>query len=153
MLPSQRSGPRAKDLTGMQFNSWTVKHFAERVVTENATTNYWMCECVCGTEKKIATSNLRYGLSKSCGCKTNGMGNRHSLEFMREKTYGYLEVIARAEKGKGWITKCHNCGRETMKMTSNLLRGKVFTCGHKECKARWRKGEPPAHGNWDADLS
>lgn len=48
------------DIKGNQFNRWTVVAYIGG--------GYWACKCSCGTEKKVIGYNLRYGISKSCGC-------------------------------------------------------------------------------------
>lgn len=58
------------DLLGMTFGFWTVLEFMGRDPQRNLK---WRCRCVCGREKVVAGQHLRYGSSKSCGCKTAGL--------------------------------------------------------------------------------
>jgi hypothetical protein len=60
--------PRTIDLTGKTFGSWTVLGYGGSTA-KRATGATWLCRCVCGTERPINTKVLRYGHSKSCGCK------------------------------------------------------------------------------------
>ena len=53
------------DLKNKKFGRWTVLNYAE---TRNGGRSYWLCECDCGTVRKVATSHLRSGNSTSCGC-------------------------------------------------------------------------------------
>lgn len=39
----------------------------------------WICRCECGNEKILSYSNIVYGLTKSCGCKTNKYRNPDHL--------------------------------------------------------------------------
>ncbi len=57
------------DLTGQKFNYWVVigsgrVHYKPGGGTER----YWLCRCVCGTEKEVMSSMLRHGRTQSCGC-------------------------------------------------------------------------------------
>ncbi len=52
------------DISGQTFSAWTVIGPPIRT-TRHA---LWPCRCVCGIERDVASSSLRYGLSKSCGC-------------------------------------------------------------------------------------
>lgn len=57
------------DLTSLlkkQFGYWTVISRAPRGAPGNSK---WVCHCICGTERLRTSHELRYGLSKSCGCK------------------------------------------------------------------------------------
>lgn len=58
------------DLTGKRFNRWTV---IKRVGTyyspaRDGVTPTYLCRCDCGTERVVIGRNVKYGLSKSCGC-------------------------------------------------------------------------------------
>ncbi len=58
--------PRTQDLTNTHFERWTVLCFAGY----KGRYAYWTCKCQCvyGTIKDVAVSNLRNHSSKSCGC-------------------------------------------------------------------------------------
>lgn len=56
--------PELIDLTGRQFDRWTVVRYGEK---RNGN-HLWWCRCHCGTEKLIYSGSLRRGLSRSCGC-------------------------------------------------------------------------------------
>jgi hypothetical protein len=63
---------RLIDLTGRKFGYWTVlaihperKRYGK---TRRAVVALWMCRCVCDTERLVLGTNLRRGLSLSCGC-------------------------------------------------------------------------------------
>lgn len=43
----------------MIFGRWTVKE---------TTTNNWLCECECGTQRVVRSHMLHVGKSRSCGC-------------------------------------------------------------------------------------
>lgn len=52
------------DLTGKRFGRLTVIH---KDKSRNGRT-YWLCLCDCGETVSVIASNLKRGLSKSCGC-------------------------------------------------------------------------------------
>lgn len=58
---------RFKDLTGQRFERWTVVGYAGKRSNNAA---IWLCRCDCGTEKRVASSSLIQGHSRSCGCLT-----------------------------------------------------------------------------------
>ena len=49
------------DLTDKNFGYWTV-------IKKSSKSNYWTCQCKCGTIKDIFRGNLIQGTYKSCGC-------------------------------------------------------------------------------------
>ena len=53
------------DLTGQRFGRLTALRPAEYSRAGSA----WVCRCDCGREAVVRTDNLRYGRTKSCGCK------------------------------------------------------------------------------------
>lgn len=55
------------ELAGQTFGRWTVIAPGQR--TYRGWFTHWLCRCECGTEREVATGNLRKGLSTSCGCR------------------------------------------------------------------------------------
>ena len=53
------------DLKNKRFNSWTVINGP----ILNRGRRYWLCKCVCGASREVDGSNLKNGISKSCGCQ------------------------------------------------------------------------------------
>lgn len=58
------SRPWREDLTGQKFGRLTVIAAAEAVHGARR----WLCRCDCGTETIVGHSQVKNGLSKSCGC-------------------------------------------------------------------------------------
>ena len=54
------------DLTGKIFGRFTVDRFSHYEPKNRS--YYWVCLCLCGSEKKVKGANLRSGSTKSCGC-------------------------------------------------------------------------------------
>ncbi len=57
--------PNFKDLTGQQFDLWTVLHEAPR---RNGKVR-WLCRCECGRERAVVATRLICGRSRCCGCR------------------------------------------------------------------------------------
>ena len=66
------------DLTGKQFGDW---HVIEQAHSDNDNRTYWVCRCTCGKYSVVDSHSLKYGLSKSCGCKRGD--NRAKTELIR----------------------------------------------------------------------
>lgn len=84
---------QATDETGNRYGSLIVLGRAENNKRDKA---MWHCLCDCGTETIVLGSSLRYGYSKSCGCKAVAK-TKHGLS--RTKEYAIWASI---------IQRCHN---------------------------------------------
>lgn len=90
------------DLTGRSFNFLTVIGYAGSKLRLNGGKNhYWWCQCVCGTKKIVQCASIKYGGTKSCGCKKSGLTIEH------RKTHG---MCYSAEYGIwcGMIKRCYS---------------------------------------------
>lgn len=65
-----------KDLTGQQFNDWTVLRPVRTIDREHSS---WVCRCVCGNEQVVRNDNLITGHSK--GCHTCAKAKRYTSRF------------------------------------------------------------------------
>lgn len=54
---------------GTVYGQWTVLSFVKAMSQTDRHTGY-MCQCTCGTIRKVQGSLLKTGRSKSCGCTT-----------------------------------------------------------------------------------
>lgn len=54
--------------SGYQLHRWTVLYEDEPVVRGSKVMRYWLCQCKCGTIKRVAHSSLLYDRTRSCGC-------------------------------------------------------------------------------------
>lgn len=60
---------RRKDLTDRVFGNLTViEQGIDHVYPNGQKRSTWVCKCKCGTTKRILTTNLTSGRSRSCGC-------------------------------------------------------------------------------------
>lgn len=83
---------------GARFGRWTV--IGETVITKTGQYCH-PCRCDCGTERLVRSSDLRRGLSKSCGClsidqKIAGKGTEAMMAKM---------AMVRAAKTGEWKPK------------------------------------------------
>ena len=53
------------DITGQQFNSWTVINYVEK---NKYGKRLWNCKCICGKEKVVTTSNLQNNAGSDSEC-------------------------------------------------------------------------------------
>jgi hypothetical protein len=85
------------DLTNQTFNYWTVigPHKAvPRPSGKGSARTHWFCTCQCGNTAWIDATNLRQGISQSCGCKPQrivaGKGSPAAIAASKANTkHGY----------------------------------------------------------------
>lgn len=125
------------DLTGMQFNEWTVlyrdfeKENEVTLRTGNKSPKYWYCKCSCGNEKSIVSGNLRFNKSKSCGAPIH-RETPPNFQDLRGQVFGRLLVLKRGENtGKwkvGWHCVC-SCGNFVTVDAGHLRANHTRSCG------------------------
>jgi dCMP deaminase len=126
-----------KDLSGQKFGDLTViKQGNGKIVgiKNPKKRSTWICECSCGKQVDVLSSNLRHvgRGTKSCGCKklTN---KKYNFTDLTNKKFGQLLVIKLLKektktRGCYWECLC-DCG-EIIKLASNsLTSGNNITCG------------------------
>lgn len=116
-----------KHLIGQQINSWTVLNL-------DFNTSYSViCQCQCGTLKKISIHNLLKGLSKDCGCGRKQKLSEQKSSNLIGLRFGKLTVIEKlseSNKFKRILYRCQcDCGSETIVPSSSLVNGSVCSCG------------------------
>lgn len=84
------------DLVGQKFGRLTVQSYSHK--SKRA---YWNCVCECGNLRKVDTTSLRGGNSKSCGCLLRDVTIERSTTHGRAKTPEYISWQAA-------ITRCYN---------------------------------------------
>ena len=118
-------GPRgpSKDLTGMQFDQWTVIGPWQRRYRGNY---FWNCRCSCGKEHFIRDYHLLNGISRNCGC------NKRRNEDLTGQRFGRWTVIGpfrMQESGRCyWQCRC-DCGVSRYVSEDSLLGGRTVSCG------------------------
>jgi hypothetical protein len=117
---------RFKDITGEKFGQLT----AVKLVTSKGEKPKWECLCVCGKIVIVATSNLRSGNTKSCGCIT-------SIKDITGQRFGRLVAIACTDKRYRhvsgtvfaiWECQC-DCGNIAFISGNSLRTGNTRSCG------------------------
>lgn len=108
---------RLENLEGKTFGKWTVLSLE---CTKPET--MWLCQCECGTIKKVSALHLKRGDSTSCGCV-------NKVDLTGRK-FGRLTAIKKTTSGKNpkWLCKC-DCGVEKEIQYSALTSGKTVSCG------------------------
>lgn len=121
---------RLIDLTGQVFGRLTVLQRAEN--TTKSRGSRWLCKCTCGNFISVASTHLRDGHVKSCGCLNSEMASERFLKDLTGKQFGRLTVLYRAENGSGYHSRWHcicSCGRETDAWSTSLIQGTTTSCG------------------------
>lgn len=110
------------DLTGMEFGALKVKGPGGANASGN---KLWLCECACGKETLVATSKLKQGLTKSCGCRI------HKAKDLAGQRFGRLvarQIVKPEGKGAHWLCDC-DCGGSATVPAGSLVRGITRSCG------------------------
>lgn len=110
-----------KDLSGKKFGMLRAIYPKEERRHHEVV---WHCECECGNECDVLSSNLTSGNSKSCGCQQG--------DPVREgERFGSLVAIRRTGTKNGlalWLCRC-DCGNECEVIGTKLRQGRATSCG------------------------
>lgn len=118
--------PKLIDLTGQTFGRLTVLEIDKNIYKG---TKKWICKCTCGTIKSVQGSNLRNGLTQSCGCLQR---EKTTHSFIGQR-FGKLVVLKDSGKRKSnrgiiWTCKC-DCGNICDVAGTSLQQKDTFSCG------------------------
>ena len=123
------------DLTNRKFGFLkalypTTKRVQRKVV--------WRCECVCGKECEVLSTNLTSGRTVSCGCKKYEIVSKH----YRDKSPKQGEIINGTKivdtdyrpDNRGFnecyvLAECKFCGKEFWVRKASLENGNTKSCG------------------------
>jgi len=88
LMDSLRSGNtqscgcyKSEKISETNLNDLSGKRFGKLVVIErfesrsDLRTSYWLCQCACGNQVAVSSSNLKGGITRSCGCLINMNNN------------------------------------------------------------------------------
>lgn len=90
---------KEKDLTGQRFGRLVaLRKTGYYVWPCGRNSNIWLCKCDCGNEKKVTTSNLTSGHTRSCGCLKTEIHSTHKL------THHKLYNVYKGIKGRCYNT-------------------------------------------------
>lgn len=129
-------------LTGQRFGMLVV--IAQAESTEKGQRR-WVCQCDCGNRTIVLGTNLKKGMTTSCGCKkTKDLTGQH---------IGKLTVLGRSDhygsRGKRqtrlWECRC-DCGAITYKATDTLTNDNVSMC--RACAAKYATDKARANAGF-----
>lgn len=120
---------RLIDLTGQQFGYLTVIKRVENVGKQVR----WLCRCKCGNEKIVYGTNLRRGLTTSCGCYRKEKLAQEKLQDLTGQKFGKLTVIGLNHYNSElrqyyWDCECE-CGGRAIVYSGHLKSGHTQSCG------------------------
>ena len=98
--------PKLLDLTGQTFGYLLVIHKVDRPAQAMHTRAQWLCVCSCGKTTRADSSNLRLGITKSCGCL------RKETTSARARVHGHCtqdhKHTSEYQSWKAMIQRCLN---------------------------------------------
>ena len=128
------------DITGQRFGMLTA---IRREKSKNGKTQ-WLCACDCGEERVVATSLLKSGKIRHCGCLANRIKYTRKLD-LHEKRFGRLVTVRMTDKRtrKGsviWACHC-DCGNDVEVPADYLMQGNYVSCGCRKQELKDSIGE------------
>lgn len=81
----KRASPLIIDEVGNKYGKLTV---LERVLSEKSQEAHWLCQCECGNKTVVKGTNLRQGITKSCGCLAS-IGEYNISKILNESNISY----------------------------------------------------------------
>lgn len=120
---------RLIDLTGQQFGYLTVIKRVENIGKQVR----WLCRCKCGKEKIVYGTNLRRGLTTSCGCYRKEKLAQDKLQDLTGQKFGRLTVVGLHHydpelRHYYWECECE-CGGRAIVYSGHLKSGHTQSCG------------------------
>jgi NUMOD1 domain-containing protein len=97
---------KTKNITGQVFGRLTVVYHHGWSHSWGAV---WLCKCECGKETKVRGSNLRNGLTKSCGCLAAELAKKRNYKASHPKNNGL------AAEYSAWLSMKYRCYYPTYK--------------------------------------
>ena len=117
------------DIAGHRFGRLEVVRFSERRSGEP----YWLCKCDCGSEKAIAGSSLKKGISQSCGCLMRELSKeRNTRRLLR---HGHAVNGRVTPEYRAWHAMIERCRNPNVKQFKDYGGRGISVC------ERWREFE------------
>jgi hypothetical protein len=93
----------SQDLVGKIFTRLKVIKKVEKPKTKKEKGNFWLCQCMCGSEKQVivSTRDLNSSNTKSCGC----LNLERLIKFNKETKKKYNTYNLTGEYGVGYTFK------------------------------------------------
>lgn len=117
-----------KSLIGKIFGKLKVIEQAEN---SSQNEKQWLCNCECGKQVIVSSSNLKNQKIKSCGCSRYQFVSEKNSKNLINQKFGKLTVLNKEttnKKGVYWRCLC-DCGNEITLSSTSLLSGKRTSCG------------------------
>ena len=116
--------PKKIDMTGQKCGKLLVLYEATRKSKKEPIK--WVCQCECGNQTQVRTTDLRNGHTASCGkCK-------YRKKDIKGQRFGKVVVLEEApsdSQGNAvWKCKC-DCGKEFYTLGTRLRNGNTTSCG------------------------
>lgn len=120
---------KAENLVGQKFGMLTVLKRAENKGKQIR----YLCKCDCGNEKVFYSTNLKRGLSTSCGCFRKEKLSQLYFQDLTGQIFGRLVVEKLNyydEKNNRYFWDCIcECGTKTVVPSNHLKDGHTQSCG------------------------
>jgi hypothetical protein len=136
------------DLTNQVFVEWTVSDQHKSVPRpsgKGSPRTHWFCTCSCGNTAWVDATNLRQGISQSCGCKPKrivaGKGSPAALAASKANTTHGLSGTRLYQRYHAMLDRCYNPANKSYPWYG--AKG-VTVCD------RWRE---PRYINFHADMA
>lgn len=112
---------------GDTYGNWEIIGHSEKRGKNGDT--YVLCRCKCESQtiRDVAFSNLKRGISKSCGCLKPKTKNTYPKIKIGDK-FGRLTIIDKSDKKNHWNCLCE-CGKEIVVNGTRLKTGVTKSCG------------------------
>ncbi len=110
--------PNFKDLTGLKFGMLTVIKKADKSSSRGRV--QWLCQCECGKEVLISTSDLTDGKKRSCGCKDASLFCVFKHEFPDSRLYF---GITAQKPWRAWFSGSKYINQTTMQQAVDSIGG------------------------------
>lgn len=129
-----------KDAIIMVCSSLVGERFGKLLVAEmlpgyKGGRTYLRCKCDCGNETIVMMSNVKRGMTRSCGCyeKASRFNRDNHYKNLLGIRFGHLTVVSKGDKHYrsgciSWNCVC-DCGNKIEVSSAHLLRGKTRSCG------------------------
>lgn len=106
IIESNNGGANKLKLSGIKFGRLTV--IDEHPVRSNRQVK-WNCLCECGNKVVVTGTNLKSGITKSCGC--------YRIDRIKEAntTHGHCVNLKKTSEFKCWVSMIRRCYDENTK--------------------------------------
>lgn len=129
---------------GLKINSLTILKEVEPIYSKkNVAQRRVECQCDCGKIKEYYYSNIKQGLTTSCGCKRNenvrNASTKHKIEDLIGKKYNKLTITGEGKTKSGkrgkiftstrYVKCICDCGTEKEIDINSILNNGTSSCG------------------------